>query len=148
MLLILSEPGLLGGDSLTVGPIEPTEPILLKWPPVTNEGPCIIDGTGATDTDGGGVWWLFLPPRLEVVTTALLETDVAIDDIGSCDCGWDAGCDCDCANAGWLLDDPRFGLRTLSLSVDWDLKNNYGLNKSKVKRYKSNPMPKRYKINY
>lgn len=44
LLLILSDPGLLGGDSLTIGPIiftEPTPPppMLLKWPTVADVGP-------------------------------------------------------------------------------------------------------------
>lgn len=46
LLLILSDPGLLGGDSLTVGPMMFTEPrppppppMLLKWPTVADAGP-------------------------------------------------------------------------------------------------------------
>jgi len=42
VLLILSDPGLLGGDSLTVGPIMFTEPaplMLLKCPTVADAGP-------------------------------------------------------------------------------------------------------------
>lgn len=42
LLLILSDPGLLGGDSLTVGPIMFTEPVLLmllKCPTVADAGP-------------------------------------------------------------------------------------------------------------
>lgn len=57
LLLILSEPGLLGGDSLTVaGPIVFTRPVAspLKCPPLC-VGPCIIDGTGAIVIAGGGV---------------------------------------------------------------------------------------------
>lgn len=41
-LLILSDPGLLGGDSLTVGPIMLAEPVLLmllKCPTVADAGP-------------------------------------------------------------------------------------------------------------
>lgn len=122
LLLILSEPGLLGGDSLTVGPIVfvELEPILLKCP-LLSVGPWIIDGTGATVTAGGGVWWLLLAPLLDVVTTALLDTDVTTDEA----VGWDCCCvcGCTCGNAGWLFDDPRFGLRGFScLSDDWELR--------------------------
>lgn len=42
LLLILSDPGLLGGDSLTVGPImfkEPGPLMLLKCPTVADAGP-------------------------------------------------------------------------------------------------------------
>lgn len=116
VLLILSEPGLLGGESLTTGPMalpEP-EPTLLKWP-VPSVGPWIIVGTGATVTAGGGVWRVVLLPRFDVVTTALLDTDEATDETGS------AGG----AVTGWLLEvEPRFGLRVLSgFSVDWDLQS-------------------------
>lgn len=118
LLLILSDPGLLGGDSLTVGPIMFAGPVpltLLKCPRVA-VGPWIIDGTevtGATVTAGGGVWWLFLAPLLDVATTAVLDTEVTTDEV------------CDCGSDPWLLDEPRFGLRDFScLSDDWELKSN------------------------
>ena len=116
MLLMLSEPGLLGGESLTTGPMVPLpepEPTLLKWP-VPSVGPWIIDGTGATviDGDGGGVRRVLRLPRFDVVTTALLDTEVPTDTgniIGPV--------------AGWLLDvEPRFGFRSFSaFSVDCEL---------------------------
>lgn len=118
VLLILSDPGLLGGDSLTVGPImfaEPAPLMLLKCPMVADVGPWMIDVTdvtGVTVTAGGGVWWLFLAPLLDVATTAVLDTEVTTDEAVVCDCGSDA----------WLLDEPRFGLRDFScLSDDWEL---------------------------
>lgn len=58
---------------------------------------------------------MFLAPLLDVVTTAVLDTEVTIDGIVVCDCGSDV----------WLLDEPRFGLRGFScLSDDWELKVN------------------------
>lgn len=119
LLLILSEPGLLGGDSLTMaGPIVFIWPIPtpLKCPPA-DVGPCIIDDTGATVIAGGGVWWLFLPPLLDVVITVPLGTAVTTDEAVVCDC----------CNDGWVLE-PRFGLRTFScLSDDWDLEKCFKL---------------------
>jgi len=113
VLLILSDPGLLGGDSLTVGPIMFTEPALLMLLKCPTVGPWIIDGTEATVAAGGGVWWLFLAPLLDVVPTAVLDTEVTID-----------GIVCD-GSDDWLLDEPRFGLRGFScLSDDWELKVN------------------------
>lgn len=101
-LLIDSEPGLLGGDSLTVGPmadadvgivVDPLAVTLLKCP-VPSVGPCIIDATGATVTEGGGVWWFPLAtPRFDVVTTLVLLEDklVTTDDTGNGD-GAPSGC--------------------------------------------------------
>lgn len=114
VLLILSELGLLGGESLTTGPIVFVVPevTLLKWP-VPKMGPWIIDGIGATVTDGGdGIGWLFLPPRFDVVTTPLFEADEPTVDTGNGGIG-----------NGWLFDEPRFVFLVLScFSVDCDLK--------------------------
>ena len=57
---------------------------------------------------------MFLAPLLVVVTTAVLETEVTIDETDVWDCGSD----------NWLLE-PRFGLRGFScLSDDWELEVN------------------------
>lgn len=121
-LLIVSDPGLLGGDSLTVGPMagaevgialdaKPAAVMLLKCP-LPTVGPCIIDATGATVTGGGGVWWFPLAtPRFDVVTTLVLLEDklVTTDDTGNGTC-WPC----------WLFAVlPRFVFRVFScLSVD------------------------------
>lgn len=118
LLLILSEPGLLGGESLTVGPIVPLEPVptLLKWP-VPSVGPCIIEDDGATAVDGGGVWWLFLLLRFAVVTTVILDKGDTEEDSGG------RAITGDVAVIVWLFVEPRFGLRNFScFSDDWDLK--------------------------
>lgn len=57
LLLILSDPGLLGGDSLTIAvPRTFTAPGPIPKCPPPDVGPWIIDGTtGATVAAGGGV---------------------------------------------------------------------------------------------
>lgn len=81
-LLILSEPGLLGGESFTVGPMVPPAPTLLKCP-VPWVGPWIMEDTGgAGPVDGGGLDRLLLLPRFDVVTTLLLCVWLSTADAG------------------------------------------------------------------